>query len=141
MKILNLLESSSLVLYRGVTKNKLPNRYPGSYYTLDQKLAQRYAKDGGTVYKVNKQFNKILDLRKLNDPPFYEMFLSKWQEFVKNNNFNPSETQFYDIFQNGIRDFSYPTVEDTSFLKYMGYDAVYFHEEGGEVVRSIFIPD
>lgn len=140
MKIMNLLEDT-FTLYRGVTKNNLPVRYPGLYYTLDPKLAQRYAKDNGTVYKETKVLKNVLDLRKLKDREFYENIVDHWEEFIKSKPGDQSETQFYDILNNGVTDFSYPTEADVAFLKRMGYDAVYFHEEGGEIVRSFFIPN
>lgn len=142
MNILDIL-SEGIEVFRGTTSKNLPRRYPGTYYTEDEILAKKYAKEGGNVRRSTITPNNYLDIEFLNDDSFREKFKEEFETFFTQNypNSDIEETQFYDNIYNDITDFSYPTKIDNHFLKYLGYDAVYFYQEGGEPVRTWYIPD
>lgn len=142
MKLKDICES--ITVYRGVTKNNLPKRYPGTYYTENPDLAKKYAKQEGTVHtKVIDPVNPLVIDKLIDDEVFRKSIESKFLDFMRRN--HPSidleDTQLYDNLNSGITDFSYPTIYDNQFLKSMGYDSVKFSYEGGERVDSWYIMD
>lgn len=141
-QLLNLCEA--VTVYRGVTKNNLARRYPGTYYTENPELAKRYAKQEGTVH--SKVLNPVKTL--VIDDIIYNTKFRKelGVEFTRFMNANYpdvdiTDTQLYDNLTSDITDFSYPTKYDNHFLKNLGYDTVKFTYEGGEKVDSWYVLD
>lgn len=137
--------SDGIEVFRGTTSKNLPRRYPGTFYTEDELHAKKYAKEGGTVRKTIINPKNYLDIEFFNDESFRQKMEEEFEKFIgevyKSPAFHASDTQFYDNIYDGVTDFSYPTDVDNKFLKYLGYDAVYFYQEGGNPVRTWYMPD
>lgn len=144
MKLTRLTES--ITVYRGTTAKNLPRRYPGTFYTTDERLAHRYAKSGGTVKETQLSPKKIFNVDDVVGRAPRKAVDSLWNAFVSymekhHPDVGLEDTQLYDNIKHGVTDFSYPTIYDNGFLKSLGYDAVFFSTEGGEKVNSFYVPD
>jgi hypothetical protein len=140
-----LKEITGIQVYRGISPQNLPKRYPGTFWTQNKKLAQWYSR-GGEVIKTTISPKKTLNIDTLSDVSAYEKYklLKNLQEFIKasGRRIAITDTQLYDNLQvNSVSDFSYPTQTDVDFLRALGYDSVYFSREGGQQVDTWFIFD
>lgn len=125
-------------------------KYPGKFWSSIKEYAERYLTKGAdkgqrTLDETAELPKRTLNVTTLSQAPQAERdaFLGDFTAWMQKNapDVPLEDTQLYDVLTGQATDFAYPQKEDVKYLKYMGYDSVFFAEEGGEKVDTWFVFD
>jgi hypothetical protein len=125
-------------------------KYPGKFWSSIKEYAERYLTKGAdkgqrTLDETAELPKRTLNVTTLSQAPQAERdaFLGDFTAWMQKNapDVPIEDTQLYDVLTGQATDFAYPQKEDVKYLKYMGYDSVFFAEEGGEKVDTWFVFD
>lgn len=139
------VEGETITLYKGKKKGRTEGKkYEGGrFYTQSRDLALRYAKTTdhpGEVEEITFTPQQIFNVDEVQNwsQQQKDVFGQSLVAFLQKRGIKIADSYVYDVL-NGETDFAYPIKADSDFLQSLGYDSVFYSQEGGEQVDSWFI--